>query len=234
MAKRKEPQRYSLNFGKKEKVLNYTCQTFQLSRPNRVGAVMSLIRECQPKSITEWEAWYLANAITASKEPKRVTKQALEELGDRLHHKITSIVIPEWEAAFQELTREDCIAYIYNLTISRTYDGYIREKSVVYDVLAKHFPNIVFEETPPELDHSGDVDYFGYVGEKAFGIQIKPTTAKANFGNYSVSERMKGSFADFTKEYSGKVFIIFSLDGEVANPDILPEIAAEVQRLQAE
>ena len=36
--------RYSMNFGKKERVLNYTCQTYQLSRPNKVGAVMALLR----------------------------------------------------------------------------------------------------------------------------------------------------------------------------------------------
>lgn len=36
---------YSKNFGKKEKVLNYACQLYQLSRPNKVGAVMALIRE---------------------------------------------------------------------------------------------------------------------------------------------------------------------------------------------
>ena len=41
-------QKYSMEFGKKEKVLNYACQTYQLSRPNKVGAVMMLIRECQP------------------------------------------------------------------------------------------------------------------------------------------------------------------------------------------
>ena len=26
--------KYSMNFGKKERVLNYACQTYQLSRPN--------------------------------------------------------------------------------------------------------------------------------------------------------------------------------------------------------
>ena len=37
MAK-KEIKRYSLEFGKKEKVLNYATQTYQLSRPNKVGS----------------------------------------------------------------------------------------------------------------------------------------------------------------------------------------------------
>jgi hypothetical protein len=60
-------QKYSMEFGKKEKVLNYTCQTYQLSRPNKVGAVMTLIRECQPKTIQEWEQWYFENAYILSK-----------------------------------------------------------------------------------------------------------------------------------------------------------------------
>jgi len=42
----KKTGKYSKDFGKKEKVLNYACQTYQLSRPNKVGAVMALIREC--------------------------------------------------------------------------------------------------------------------------------------------------------------------------------------------
>ena len=192
---------------------------------------MSLIRECQPQSITEWEKWYFEHAVTDGKQANRITQSDMEELGERLYKAIKEKVIPEWETAFNNLTREDCIAYIYNLTINRTFDGYVREKSVIYDGLAKIFPDIRFEESPPELDHTGDVDYLGYVDEKAFGIQIKPTTAKANFGNYSVSERMKNSFAAFQADFSGKVFIVFSLDGEIGNPEIIQEIADEIARL---
>ena len=233
MTKKGKVKKYSLDFGKKEKVLNYACQTYQLSRPRNVGAVMSLIRQCQPQTITEWETWYFDNAMTDGKQADRVTKADLNELGERLYGKIIDVVIPEWQEAFRQLTREDCIAYIHNLTINRTYDGYMREKSVIYDGLAKIFPHVRFDESPPELDHSGDVDYLGYVGDKAFGIQIKPTTAKANFGNYSVSERMKASFSAFQDDFSGKVFIVFSLDGEIGNREIIEEIADEIARLQA-
>ena len=66
-------QRYSMEFGKKEKVLNYANQTYQLSRPNKVGAVMALIRECQPKTIQEWERWYFENAYTVSKAPTKIS-----------------------------------------------------------------------------------------------------------------------------------------------------------------
>ena len=159
--------------------------------------------------------------------------EILKELGLRLHEKITQVVIPEWQEAFQQLTLDDCISYIRNLTINRTYDGYVREKSVVNDGLAKIFPNILFEESPPELDHAGDIDYLGYVGEKAFGIQIKPITAKSNFGNYSLSERMRASFMAFTSDFHGKVFIVFSNDGEIGNKEIIEEIAKEIKRLES-
>ncbi len=231
MAKR-QIKRHSMDFGKKEKVLNYACQAYQLSRPNKVGTVMALIRECQPKTIEEWEQWYFENAHTSEKQPVKITQESIAELGQRLHCKITQTVIPEWKEAFNSLTLQDCIDYIHNLTINRTFDGFVREKSVVYDVLAKRFPSVRFEESPPELDHSGDVDFLGYVGEKAFGLQIKPVTARSNFGNYSVSERMKSGFAHFEADFGGKVFIVFSLDGEVGNETVLTQIEDEIQKLK--
>lgn len=224
--------RYSMEFGKKEKVLNYANQTYQLSRPNKVGAVMALIRECQPKTIKEWERWYFKNAYTVSKTPTKITPKSLRELGERLYEKITEVVIPEWEAAFRQLTLQDCIDYIYNLTINRTFDGFLREKSVINDGLAKIFPNIIFEESDSELDHAGDIDYVAKVGDSAFGIQIKPVTAQANFGNYSPTERMKNSFAEFEEQYGGKVFIVFSFDGEIGNKEVIDQIRKEINRLK--
>lgn len=225
------PERYSKEFGKKEKVLNYACQTYQLSRPNKVGIVMALIRECQPKSFEEWQKWYFENANTDGKTPSKITKESLEELGERLYVKIKEIVIPEWTEAFNQLTLQDCVDYIFNLTINRTYDGFIREKSVIEDNLAKEFPNVKFAESDPELDHAGDIDYLGWVGKKAFGIQIKPVTAKANFGNYSATERMRASFDDFTKKFGGKVFIVFSIDDKIKNEEVIGQIASEIKRL---
>jgi len=210
-------KRYSKEFGKKEKVLNYACQTYQLSRPNKVGTVMALIRECQPKTIEQWEQWYFEKANTDGKTPTKITKESLDELGERLYVKIKEIVIPEWTEAFNQLTLQDCIDYIHNLTINRTFDGFMREKSVIEDNLAKIFPIVKFEESDPELDHAGDIDYLGWVGQKAFGIQIKPVTAKSNFGNYSATERMKASFSDFTNKFSGHVFVVFSIDDKIKN-----------------
>ena len=223
-----------MNFGKKERILNYACQTYQLSRPTKVGAVMELIRTCQPASFQEWENWYFENAYTAGKNSIKITPEILVELGERLYAKITEIVIPEWTAAFRELTEQDCIDYIYNLTINRTYDGYQREKTVVNTELAKTFPGITFEESNPELDHAGDVDFIAKVGDKYLGLQIKPITASANFGGYSLTERMKESFKSFKEQYGGNVFIILSLDGNIANPEVIEQIQEEINRLSCE
>ena len=112
------------------------------------------------------------------------------------------------------------------------YDGFIREKSVINDGLAKIFADLVFEESPPELDHAGDIDYIARIGNRAIGIQIKPVTSKSNFGNYSATERMKASFSAFENEFGGKVFVIFSIDDEITNKEVIADIENEVNRLR--
>ncbi|MFW6262514.1 MAG: MjaI family restriction endonuclease [Thermotogota bacterium] len=119
----------------------------------------------------------------------------------------------------------------------RTYDGFLLEKSVINDTLAKIFPNINFEESDSDLDHAGDIDYLGYVGNLAFGIQIKPVTAAANFGNYKISERMQANFDDFEEKYGGKAFIVFSIRERnkkgIKNTEVIEEIKKEIERLKA-
>ncbi len=236
MMSSKEIKKHAKSFGKKEKVLNYTSNAYQLTRPNKVGTVMALIRECQPKALEEWEKYYFEKAYSTSKSNIKVTKETLDELGERLYAKITEVVIPEWTAAFKDLTLQDCKDYIYEVTIVRTYDGFLLEKSVINDGLAKIFPDIEFEESNPELDHAGDIDYLGKIGNKAFGLQIKPITSNANFGNYKITERMSASFQDFEKKYGGKVFVIFSTrvgDKKVIlNKEIIEEIKIEIERLK--
>jgi hypothetical protein len=228
--------KYAKPFGKKEKVLNYTSNAYQLTRPSKVGAVMELIRECQPKTFQEWRQYYFEKAHTKTKVPIKVTQAILNELGERLYEKITEVVIPEWTEAFRQITKQDCYDYVYEVTIPRTFDGFLTEKSVINDFLAKKFPDVVFEESDSDLDHSGDVDYIGKVGDKAFGIQIKPVTANSNFGNYNLSERMQANFESFEEKYGGKVFIIFSSKvgnkKEVKNKEVLDQITAQIARLK--
>ena len=221
------------DFGKKEFLLNYANRRWGLTKTSKVGEVMALIRECQPKDLHEWEEFYFTHAQTRTKEPIAVTREILTELGERLYEKIVNFVIPDIREAARSLTRDDCIDYVYQVTLLRTFDGFQTEKSVIYDNLSKKFPEVSFEESNPELDHAGDVDFIGKVGNKAFGIQIKPITAHANLGNYDVSARMAQNFKLFEQQFGGKVFIIFSTDDKVRNEDVYDKLLTEINRLQS-
>jgi len=105
-------------------------------------------------------------------------------------------------------------------------------KFVVHHGLALHFPSISFEEVSTELDYVSDVDYAGFIAHDiAFGIQCRSVNSQTNTFNYSASERMKASFQDFEADFGGKVFIVFSLDGEIANQEVIPAIEQEIARL---
>lgn len=96
-------EKHSKDFGKKEHVLNYACQRYQLSRPNKVGAVMALIRDCQPNSLKQWEEYYFNNAKTEAKDPSKannVTKATLSELGERLFNKNPRVRHPRMARGF--------------------------------------------------------------------------------------------------------------------------------------
>lgn len=227
-----EIKKLAKNFGSKEFLLNYTNRYWGLTKTTKVGEVMSLIRQCQPNSFEEWEKWYFENAFTNTKKPEKVTKETLRELGERLYSKLKETIIPQVVEAINTLTFEDCIEYIYQLTIYRTYDGYMTEKSVVFDNLAKVFKEVTFEESDPQLDHAGDIDFIGKVGNFAFGLQIKPVTANANLGNYDVSARMQNSFRDFQEKYGGQVFIVYSVDDKIMNKDVYDKIKTEIERLK--
>jgi len=225
-------KKFAKDFGSKEIVLNYGNRRWGFTKTNKVGQVMAMIRQCQPKTFQEWQDWYFKNAFTNTKQPIKITKEILTELGQRLYEKITEIVAPQLREALTTLTLQDCINYVYELTIHRTFDGYLTEKSVVHDTLAKEFPDIIFEETDPNLDHAGDIDFIGRVGNKAFGLQVKPITAHASLGNFSVTARMEQSFRDFERQFGGKVFIVFSVEDKIKNKEVVAEIKQEIERLK--
>jgi hypothetical protein len=225
-------KKFAKDFGSKEIVLNYANRRWGFTKTNKVGEVMALIRRCQPQSLQEWEDWYLKNAFTNTKQPIKITGEILTELGQRLYEKITEIVAPQLREALTTLTLQDCIDYVYQLTIHRTFDGFLTEKSVVHDTLARKFPDVVFEESNPTLDHAGDIDFIGKVGSKAFGLQIKPVTAQASLGNFSVTARMEQSFRDFEQQFGGRVFIVFSVEDKIQNTEVIDQIQSEIIRLK--
>lgn len=228
--KRPQKIRKRPSFDGLEQILNMTTQRFQLSRPRKVGGVMEMIRACQPNNIDEWEKYYWETAHTSSKDPTKITRDTLDELGHALYDKIHHKVLPELLDASRRISRKDCIDYIHEITIHRTFDGYNREKDAVHKNLMKRFPDLIFKESPPELDQSGCVDYVAEVPGRgiAIGIQIKPITASYPFANYNIEERMGPQFQKFEEEFGGKVYIVYSEDGRITNPEVLDIISSEI------
>ncbi len=42
---------------------------------------------------------------------------------------------------------------------------------------------------------------------------------------------MRASFEAFTAKYGGRVFLVYSVDDEIANSEVIAEIEAEVNKL---
>jgi hypothetical protein len=55
----------------------------------------------------------------------------LEYLGRKLYTKITEVI----RAEIDEVSEEDCVSYIYNLVINRTFEGYQTEVETIYKLL---------------------------------------------------------------------------------------------------
>jgi hypothetical protein len=144
----------------KEWILNQANMRWGLTKKNKVGPVSELIRKCSPKSLKEWEEYYFKNVYS---------KQYLEELGRRLYIKITEVC----QAEIESITEEDCIDFIINLVIGRTYDGYQSEIQTIYGQLQEAL-GVKVEPAPDEWDRGYNVDFFIKVKEKYIGIQIKP------------------------------------------------------------
>lgn len=219
--------------GYKEFLLNKICGQKQFNYTRNVGETMALIRECQPNSYEEWENWYFENAKTKRKQPTRITREIMSNYGTRLREVVRNEFIPAILEAINNLTDEEIESYVYNLAINRTYDGYITEKKVVAELISKHFPDVSIEESTPEQDHAGNIDFIINVGNYKIGLQIKPITANSNFGGYSLTERLKKSFEIFQQEFGGNVFIVFSKEGKIANEEIVNDIKNEIERLKS-
>ena len=144
-----------------------------LNKKDRVGPVSQWIRECNPKSIKDWEKFYY-NKLAEFLKFKGMNispREYLEELGRKLYVKITEVI----QAEIEEVTEKDCIDYIYNLVINRTYEGYKTEINTIYGKLQCDL-GVEIKPAPDEWDRLYNVDFYIQVGKKYIGLQIKPIT----------------------------------------------------------
>jgi hypothetical protein len=79
----------------------------------------------------------------------------LAELGKKLYIKISEICRSEIE----NISEADCITFIIELVINRTYDGYQTEIQTIYGQLQQEL-GVRVEPAPDEWDRGYNVDFF--------------------------------------------------------------------------
>ncbi len=204
-----------------------------LNKKNSVGPVSLWIRECSPKTTKEWEKYYYEklSAFLKDKGIALTPEGYLQDLGRKLYVKITEVI----QAEIEEVTEKDCINYIYNLVINRTYDGYLTEIKTIYGRLQRDL-GIQIKPAPDEWDRLYNVDFYILIKEKYIGIQIKPITYEQTPEVYRWTEWMRDTHKKFEEKYGGKVFIIFSIKKdnkkEIYNSDVIDKIKEEIKRLK--
>lgn len=207
----------------KEWILNSAMNRFQLNFKRNVGAVSEEIRKCAPKTVDDWREYYFKNVKS---------KEDIENLGKKLYVKITEVLAAEIE----EVTEEDCIDYMYNIVIERTYDGYMTEIKTIYGQL-EQILGVKIQPAPDEWDRLFAVDFFIKINEKYIGLQIKPAGGVSYipqiFKEHAIQET---THKKFTEKYGGKVFYVISIkEGDkkkIHNTDIVDEIKKEIERLK--
>lgn len=155
----------------------------------------------------------------------------MEQLGRQLYMKISEVC----RAEIENITEKDCIDFVVNLVINRTFDGYQSEIQTVYGQLQAEL-GAKIEPAPDEWDRKYNVDFFIRVGDKYIGLQIKPAGYAYITQIINELEFQKRTHEQFTAKYGGKVFYIISItEGKkkvIYNPEVIEEIRREIKRLQ--
>ena len=222
----------------KEWILNLATNRWGLNKKHKVGPVSAWIREAKPRTVEEWEKSYYERLSRMLKERGvEMTPQAyLTSLGERLYVKVTEVV----RAEIDEVTLEACIAYIHNLVIDRTFEGYRREIETIYGHLSEYVESfgLAIKPASDELDRRYNVDFIIEVGEHLIGIQIKPVTYRQMPQLHQWRTWMEATHRAFTERFGGRVFIVFSTrEGRrkvIVNTEVVEAIREEIQRLQRE
>ncbi|MFA6979778.1 MAG: MjaI family restriction endonuclease [Ignavibacteriaceae bacterium] len=216
---------------KHETLLNYAFNRWGLNKAYSVGALSELIRSCAPNGFKEWEEFYFTEGKQKKKSGFKITREYINGLGQTLFIKLSEVVQKE----LVSITEEECIEYAYNLVLRRTYDGYRTEIETIYGQLESAV-EMKIEPASDKWDRTYSVDFFIKVADQYIGIQIKPIASGQALNQYQWIEMHKKNHEKFEKEFSGKVFFVFSIKSgtgkkKIFNVEVIEEIRTEIKRL---
>ncbi len=214
---------------KRETLLNYAANRWALNKAASVDAVMSLVRKCAPKTFEDWETYYFEHAKQKKKGGIKIDRDYITDLGRRLFTDLSKDVRSELES----IKEEECIDYMYNLVLNRTFEGYESEIQIIYDEL-QNLLGIEIKPAPDEWDRTFNVDYYIKVGENYIGLQIKPIESGVSLNDYQWYEMHEKAHKKFKEKFGGAVFFVFSVKSDKKkvnyNKEVINEIKAEIER----
>lgn len=206
----------------KEWILNSAMNRYQLNFKRNLGTTSESISKCVPKTLDEWRDYYYKNVKTEAH---------IEELGRRLYVKIAEVI----QAEVEDVTEQDCIDYMKQLVIDRTFDGYMTEIQTIYGQL-QNLLGVKTEPAPDEWDRLFNVDFSIKVKENHIGLQIKPVNNALQIPEIDKEYALQAeTHKRFTSKYDGKVFYIYSqkMNGKkvIANIEVVEDIQNEIAML---
>ncbi len=207
----------------KEWILNSAMNRFQLNFKRNVGPTSESIRQCEPKTVEEWREYYFSNVRP---------REHIVELGKRLYIKITEVISAEVE----ETTEQDCIDYMLQLVIDRTFSGYRTEIKTIYGQLEQEL-GYKIQPAPDRWDRIYNVDFFINIKNRYIGLQIKPVNQGIQLSQIFKEKKIQlKTHNAFEEKFGGKVFYIFSSTENrkkvIRNPQVIEEIRQEINRLE--
>lgn len=155
----------------------------------------------------------------------------IEELGKKLYIKITEVI----QSEVADITEQDCIDYMKQLVIERTFDGYSTEIQTVYGQL-QNLLGCDVKPAPDKWDRLFNVDFFIEVKGSYIGLQIKPVNNTLQLAEIHKEYALQSqTHQKFKEQYGGQVFYVYShkINGkkEIANIEVVGEIKKEIDRL---
>lgn len=215
---------------KRETLLNYAANRWCLNKKASVDSVSFLIRKCAPKNFEEWEKFYFENAVQGKKDGIKIDQKYIKNLGKKLFQDISNEVKEE----LKSITEEECVDYIFNLVLNRTFEGYMSEIQVIYGEL-QNILGVEIKQASDEWDRIYNVDYFIKIKDKFIGIQIKPIESGTSLNDYQWTAIQEESHKKFKDKFGGSVFYIYSVkSGDkkvIFNKEVIEEIKEEIKRL---
>jgi hypothetical protein len=181
----------------------------------------------------QWESYYYEKLgeMMRQRGKQIAPREYIDELGCKLYTKISEVI----QAELERITEKECITYIRNLVINRTFEGYRTEIRTSHGQLREELAvNIV--PAPDEWDRRYNVDFFIDINGKLIGLQIKPISYKQTPEIHRWQQWLEKSHQKFRREKGGKVFVVFSVKegGKkvIFNRGVVDEIAEEIKRLR--